>query len=107
MDIPENSREFVIQQAGQISRASLSLAGKEFDDIMNVLSGTPDNALLVKKIKQKLATDKLIKIVNSEFSSEAEIAIAKKMHWSQVPLDSSEWLPVFWKQLKELESISA
>lgn len=107
MDIPENSREFVIQQAGQISRASLSLAGKEFDDIMSVLSGTPDNALLVKKIKQKLATDKLIKIVNSEFSSEEEIAIAKKMHWSQVPLDSSEWLPVFWKQLKELESISA
>lgn len=107
LDIPENSREFVIQQGGQISRARLSLDGKEFDDIMNVLSGTPDNALLVKKIKTKLATEKLQKIVNSEFSTESEIQVAKTMHWSQVQLDSSEWLPVYWNQLKELESIHA
>lgn len=107
LEIPENSREFVIQQAGQISRAGLSLDGDKFNDIMSVLSGNPQNALLVKKIKEKLAIEKLTKIVNSEYSTESDILTAKNMHWSQVPLDSSEWLPVYWKQLKELETINA
>lgn len=108
LSIEENSRDFIIQQAGQINYASLALESNDnkFDDVLNVLSGTPDNAILVKNIKKNLAVQKLTRIVQSDLSTLDEIEKAKSMHWSQVKLDSSEWLPIFWKQLKELETIN-
>ncbi|WP_180061828.1 MULTISPECIES: VirB4 family type IV secretion/conjugal transfer ATPase [unclassified Acinetobacter] len=102
--IPESSRQFVIKQATQTAVAKLELKGGEaFTNIINVLSGTPDNARLVDKIKQKIGEEKIQKILESELSSEEDKNKVRNMSWQNVKIDSREWLPIYWQTLNEAD----
>ena len=99
--IPESSRQFIVKNAGNTAVAKLDLGGKDMDNVMAVLSGTPDNALLVDRIKEKLARERVEKILNSDLTTPAEKAKASSMHWQEFNFDSREWLPIYWQALEE------
>lgn len=102
--IPENSRQFVIKQATQTAVAKLELKGSQaFTNILNVLSGTPDNARLVDKIKRKIGEEKIQKVLDSELSSEEDKIKVRNKSWREVKIDSSEWLPIYWQTLNEAD----
>lgn len=94
--IPEKSRQLVIKNANQISVATLNLSSSKYDNVMSVLSGTPDNAFLIQNIKEKLAKNKINKVLSSEFN-QSDITLD---NWRNVYIPSEEWLPVFWNELK-------
>lgn len=100
-EIGEGSRQFVIKNSGQTAKAYLDLNGDNFKRSMAVLSGTPDNAVLVDKIKQKLHKDKVNNLINSEFSTEKEKEKALKMQWFESDIKPEEWLPIYWNQLED------
>ncbi|MEX3605261.1 MAG: conjugal transfer protein TraB, partial [Burkholderia sp.] len=54
MSIPENSRQFLIRQAGQSGLAVMRLDGMEEE--LSILSGTPDNADRLEKLIRSLGT---------------------------------------------------
>lgn len=100
-EIGESSRQFVIKSGGQTAKGYLDLNGGIFNRSMAVLSGTPDNAVLVDKIKQKLHKEKVDKIINSEFSTENEKQNALNLNWFESDIKPEEWLPIYWKQLED------
>lgn len=55
MAIPENSRQFLIRQAGQSGLAVMNLDGMEEE--LSILSGTPDNADRLERLIRSLGTD--------------------------------------------------
>ena len=55
LSIPENSRQFLIRQAGQSGLAVMKLDGMEEE--LSILSGTPDNADRLAKLISDLGTD--------------------------------------------------
>ncbi|WP_245725631.1 conjugal transfer protein TraB [Pandoraea oxalativorans] len=55
MSIPENSRQFLIRQAGNSGLAVMRLDGMEEE--LSILSGTPDNADRLEKLICELDTD--------------------------------------------------
>jgi hypothetical protein len=63
---------------------------------MSVLSGTPDNAVLIQNIKEKLAKEKINKALTSEFN-QSDISLD---NWRDIYIPSEEWLPIFWDTLK-------
>lgn len=105
--IPESSRQMVVKNAGiaGASICSLDLGGKGSSDMMAVLSGTPDNALLVDRIKEKIAKDKVEKMLMSEVISEEERLKIKQTNLLDIHIPSSEWLPMYWQTLSDLNSV--
>lgn len=61
-NIPEGSREFLIKQGDNTSQAVFNLKG--MDKELLVLSGTPDNALIVNEIINKLGKDNISNWLN-------------------------------------------
>jgi type IV secretion system protein VirB4 len=55
LDIPENSRQFLVKQGGQSALAHFDLSG--MDDAISILSGTPDNSELLRKIIENVGED--------------------------------------------------
>lgn len=48
LEIPENSRQFLVKQGGQAALAGFDLSG--LDDAISILSGTPDNSRVLREI---------------------------------------------------------
>lgn len=55
LEIPENSRQFLVKQGGQSALAHFDLSG--MDDAISILSGTPDNSALLRQIIAQVGED--------------------------------------------------
>lgn len=55
LTIPENSRQFLVKQGGASALATMNLAGMKRE--ISILSGTPDNAVKLREIMERLGTE--------------------------------------------------
>jgi type IV secretion system protein VirB4 len=56
-NLGENSRMFLIKQGHQSAIARLDLSGGQFDDVLNVLSGSTDNVELLEQVRADVGDD--------------------------------------------------